>query len=165
MNLKTQEILSAIAKKFGLTITFSDGAPIRILGFSDGQPRLINSDQPESELVFAVLHTIALEVRLPLPLPWFLNRPYENDRIGETAYITRRIVRQKLNDEWRADLWALRAYALLGRYDLLSDFLTHHPDKLTILFWAWTDLLTQKLIQILNIPGRILRSLFHSTSV
>lgn len=164
MNLKTQEILSAIAKKFGLTIEMSDGNPIRISGFQDGQPRLINSDQPESELVYAILHTIALEVRIPLTMPWFLDRPYEDERIGETVYISRRILRRICNNEWRAELWTLRAYAVLGRYDLLHAFLSNHPDKLMTCFWAWTELLAQKLVQILKMPGRILRSLFHSTS-
>lgn len=165
MNPKTQELLKGIAKGGGFTIEFPDGAPIRILGFLDGQPRLINSDQPESDLVFAFLHAIALEVRLPLPMPSFLNRPYENERAGEIAYVSRRIMRQKLNNQWRASVWTMCAYIQTGRLDLLTNFLWRHPGKCPHFFLAWFGTSKARLLQILGWPGRILRSLFDPNSV
>ena len=163
MNPRTQELLTGIAKGGGFTIEFPDGAPIRISGFQDEQPRDVKPDQPDSDLVFAVLHTIALEVRLPLPMPLFLNRPYENERVGEIAYVSRRIMRQKLNDQWRADIWTMSAYINTGRLDLLSDFLRRHPERFLLFFLAWIGTLIAHLRKILNWPGRILHSLFHST--
>ena len=165
MNPQTQELLTGIAKAAGITIEFSDAAPIRIYGVPDAQPRYVNLDQAESDIVFAVLHAIALEIRLPLPMPFFLNRPYENERVGEIAYVTRRIMRQKLDFEWRADVWALCAYVQIGRLELLANFLRRHPDKLPFFFLAWFGMLKTRFVQILSWPGRILRSLFHSASV
>ena len=165
MNPKTQELLKAIAMGSGFTIEFPDGAPIRLSGFPNGQVKYVNPDQPESDLVFAVLHTIGSELDLPLPMPWFLNRPYENERVGDAAYKIKRAQQIKRNKKWRADIWALLAYSKTIRYDLLSAFLIRHPDKLPAFFWTWVGMLFQRFIQIIKAPGRILHSLFHSASV
>ena|ERR1035438_2309122 len=165
MNPKTQELLKGIAKGGGFTIEFPDGAPIRISRFPDGQPQYVNPDQPESDLVFAVLHTIALEVHLPLPMPSFLNRPYENERVGEIAYVSQRIMRQKLNNQWRAGVWTMCAYIQTGRLDLLINFLWRHPEECPHFLLAWIGTLNARLLQILSWPGKIFHSLFHSTSV
>src|SRR5208283_2874212 len=97
MNAELQTFLSGMAKCAGLTIEFPDGAPVRISGFQDGDPPfiLIPADQPDSELIFAILQKIGrVPVQsVPLHFPWFINRPYENEFAGEVAYRTRRTVR------------------------------------------------------------------------
>ncbi len=57
MNASIQTILSGLAKCAKLTIEFPDGAPVRISGFQSGDSPfiLISADQPDSELIFAIL--------------------------------------------------------------------------------------------------------------
>jgi len=56
MNPKIQNLLSDLAKCARLTVEFPEGAPIRISGYQDAAPPffLIHTDQPDSELIFAV---------------------------------------------------------------------------------------------------------------
>jgi hypothetical protein len=139
MNAKIQNLLSDIAKCVRLSLEFPDGAPIRISGYQDADAPffLISVDQPDSELIFAILQKIG---RVPVQvqienfwsrnLPWFINRPYENEAAGEVAFKARRLLRQQLNREWRAGLWALCAYVQLGCPNEFRDFLQRHPEKL-----------------------------------
>ena len=57
MNAKTQQLLSGIAQCAGLTLEFPNDAPVRISGFQhDDSPFvLISTEQPDSELIFALL--------------------------------------------------------------------------------------------------------------
>jgi hypothetical protein len=134
MTAKIQNLLSDIAKCVRLSLEFPDGAPIRISGYQDADAPffLISVDQPDSELIFAILQTIGLapaQSRSPR-FPWFLNRPYENEVAGEIAYKTRRTVRQKFNRKWHADLWALCVYPLMGCPNEYRDFVERHPEKI-----------------------------------
>jgi len=134
MNYKIQTLLSGIAKGVGLNLEFSDGASVRISGFQDDETPfiLISADQPDSELIFAILQKIGL---VPARgqvgyVPWFANLPYENEVVGEIAYKTRRTARQKFNSKWHADLWALCAYPLIGCPKEFFEFLKRHPEKI-----------------------------------
>jgi hypothetical protein len=140
MNANIQKLLLGIAKCAGLTLVFPDGAPIRISGYQDAAAPffLISADQPDSELIFAILQKIGL---VPAQangfwagkFAWYINRPYENETAGEVAYKTRRTLKQKLNREWRAGLWALCAYVQLGCPNEFQDFLKRHPEKLKLM--------------------------------
>jgi hypothetical protein len=133
MNAQTQKSLSNLAKGVGLTIDFSDCAPVRISGDEIGESDsiLVNADQPDSELIFAILQQIgSVPMRSKrLHIPWYVNRPYENEFAGEVAFRTRRVLRHKYNTEWRASLWALCAYPMIGCPNEFQEFLKRHPEK------------------------------------
>jgi len=164
MNANLRKLLSDLAKKAGLTLEFPDGAPIRISGFQDADSPffLISTEQPDSELIFAILQKIGLVPAQGASFwtgkyPWYINRAYENETAGQTAYITRRILRQKLNSEWRASLWALCAYVQIGCPKEFRDFLECHPEKLKFI----------PLISFVTLKARIgnfFRRLFHPKS-
>jgi len=42
-------------------------------------------------------------------------------------------MKQKLNLEWRANLWALCAFALIPCRTEFQDFLSRHPEKLKLM--------------------------------
>src|SRR5215469_10231203 len=136
MNPRIEKILCDLAREYGGELKFVSGLPVRFYGCQDTQSPIavINSDQPDSELIFTILHEIAhkklhCEKPYQLPMPWLLNRPYENEVIGHHAYIARRGVRRFCGQEWQADVWALLAYSLIGCPDELKDFLARHPEK------------------------------------
>jgi hypothetical protein len=138
-----------MAKCAGLTIEFPDAAPIRISGYPDDDPPfvLIAADQPDSELIFAILQKIGLVPvqNAPFHFPWFLNRPYENERVGETAYKTRRTVRQKFKRGWRAGLWTMFVYSQLPCQNEFRDFLKRHPEKMILMPVVWFCILKIRL--------------------
>jgi hypothetical protein len=65
--------------------------------------------------------------------PFYLNIPYENQKVAEIAYLTKRVLRQQFGREWQADGWALTAYILLGFSTDFTDFLIRHPRKILFL--------------------------------
>jgi hypothetical protein len=157
MNAKIQTFLSGLAKCAGLTIEFPDGAPVRISGFQDGDSpfTLISADQPDSELIFAILQKIGLipiqsDNFWPRHFPWFLNRPYENESVGTGAYKIRRTMRQKLNSEWRAGLWALCAYPQIGCPNEFRDYLKRHPEKMILMPLVWLGTLKARLTGVFS---------------
>jgi len=112
----------------------------------DGQPSeppvaTVHLDHPQHEVIFGILYEIGyfnLRFRNPRPLrlPWFIDRPYENEILGEATYKTRRALRRICGEAWRADLWALCAYCAIGCPDDFKAFLNQHPEKLPFAFLA-----------------------------
>jgi hypothetical protein len=141
LNDQTKKLLSDLAKSAGLEINFADGAFICISGFRYGESPfvLINLDQPDCDLIFAILQKIGLVASKDkfFSLPWFLNRPYENEFAGEIAYKSRRVMRQQYNLEWRASLWALTAYPHIPCNNDFSKFLRRHPEKWRLMPLVW----------------------------
>jgi hypothetical protein len=135
MNSDIQQFLSNLAGCGGLTITSPEGSPISISGYPDGEPRFVIADQPDSELIFAILKNIGLvaPVTQEPRIPWYLNRPYEIEPVGEFAYKTRRALRQKFNSQWQAGFWALYVYSLLPCQNEFLHFLKQHPRKLILM--------------------------------
>ena len=140
MNANVQKLLSGIARSIGLTLEFPDGQPVRIFGFQDAATPffLISTDQPDSELIFAMLQKIGLVPAQGASFwtgryPWYIYRSYENETAGEIVYKSRRSLKQLLNREWRAGLWALFAYVQLGCPNEFRDFLQRHPEKLKLM--------------------------------
>jgi hypothetical protein len=136
MNANTQKLLSGMAKSAGLTVEFPDNAPIRISGFQDGDCPLvlISTDQPDSELIFAILQNIGFALVpdhtfWPRHFPWYLNRIYEYEFAGDVVYKARRAMRRICNREWRARLWALCTYGWMNRPAEFQDFMKRHPEK------------------------------------
>lgn len=156
MNANVQKLLSGLAKQVGLTLEFPTGEPVRISGFQEGDPPffLISPDQPDSELIFAILQKIGLvPVRsTPLRFPSFVNRPYENERAGEIAYRTRRTVRQQFNTEQRANLWALCAYFQIGCPNELLEFLERHPEKFILMPLVLLGVIKTRMVRIFYRP-------------
>jgi hypothetical protein len=138
MNAETQKLLSDIAKCVGCKIEFKDGKPTRVFSDEFKSFHFLNFNQPDSELIFDALQKIGLVAlkrrgRQPFDFPWYLNRPYEWEFAGETAYKSRRIMKQKLNLEWCSNLWALCAYALLPCRATFVNFLSRHPEKIKLM--------------------------------
>jgi hypothetical protein len=154
MNPKLEKLLCDLAGENGGELKFATGLPVRFCGCQDTESpiALINSDQPQSELIFTILHEIGhnylhCKRQYRLPIPWFLNRPYENDFLGESAYKLRRALRRFCGQEWQADIWALFAYSLIGCPDDLKDFLNRHPKKITLMFFVIPALWKTRLIR------------------
>jgi len=167
MKAELQKFLSGLAKCANLTVEFPDNAPIRISGFNDGDEPfvLINADQPESELIFAILQKIGLvpvqnDNFWPEHFPWFLNRAYENEFAGEVAHKTRRTLRQMLPPERRADLWALYIYAQIPCDAQFVQFLKRHPEKKKFMPFVWYAILKTQVPDKFSTCIRILRSMF-----
>jgi hypothetical protein len=140
MDAKLQKLLSDLGKCVGLTLDFPDGAPIRISGYQNADEPffLISVDRPDSELIFAILQKIGLvpvqgESFWAGKFPWYINRSYENETVGDIAYKTRRALKQNLNREWRAGLWAMCVYTQVGCPNEFLDFLQRHPEKLKLM--------------------------------
>jgi hypothetical protein len=119
-------------------------APAKPFPYQDGAPPflLINSDQPDSELIFAILQKILLvQVQnddfWPQHFPWFINRPYENKFAGEVAYQTRRTMRMMFNREQKAELRALWVYARIPCIAQFVQFLKRHPEKRKMMSLVW----------------------------
>jgi hypothetical protein len=167
MNAELKTFLSGMAKCADLTIEFPDGAPIRISGYHDGDSPffLINTDQPDSELIFTILQKIGL---VPVHsdnywsnhLPSYLNHPYENEFAGEVVYKTRRAVRQKLNTKWRAGLWALCAYVQIPCAAQFVQFLKRHPEKMILMPLVWYGIQKTQIQGKFSTSFRILYCMF-----
>ena len=161
MNEKTMKLLSGVAKCAGLEIESPDDASIRISGFQHGDTSVvfISTKQPDSDLIFNILQKIGQVAthpdNSPLPFPWYINRPYENESAGEVVYKTRRILQQKLNLEWRANLWALCAYRQIGCPHEFKDFLTRHPEKLKLMLLLLLGEFKTWLVRFIKFPIKL----------
>jgi hypothetical protein len=167
MNDELKSFVSGLAEHVGLTIEFPDGGPIRISGYQDDDPPfvLISVDQPESELIFAILQKIGLASVnegnfWEKHLPWFLNRPYENETAGDVAYKIARTMKQKFNKENRADRWALLIYAQIPRAAEFVHFLKRHPEKMKLMPFVWFAFVKSQASGKVSTCFRILRCLF-----
>ena len=136
MNPRTQELLCRIANESNGELKFDPGLPIRLADSQDSGHTVAFFDVnlPDSELIYRILHAVRLHhVNLrppkPLPMPFFVNRPYETEFAGEVAYKTRRALRRFCSKEWQADLWACCAYYELGCPQEFKAFLAEHPEK------------------------------------
>ncbi|MCX6896219.1 MAG: hypothetical protein NTZ16_12120 [Verrucomicrobia bacterium] len=157
MNIRTQTVLSGIAGKSGLAIHYSD--VVRISGFQDAPDSIeIGMEQPDSEIIHAILQAIgrAQVTGMPFKYPWYVNRPYENQTAGDIVYKTRRMLRIKCDRKWRADLWALCAFPMLGCRNEFKDFLERHPKKLILMPLVILAFLKQRLGRFLKKPFRFL---------
>jgi hypothetical protein len=167
MDDELKNFLSGLAKHTGLTIEFPDGEPIRISGYQDDDPPfvLISVDQPEYELIFAILQKIGLASVnennfWAKHLPWFLNRSYENVAVGDVAYKMARTIKQKFNKENRADRWALLIYAQIPRAAEFAQFLKRHPEKMKLMPFVWFACVKSQAPGKVSTCFRILRCLF-----
>ena len=143
MTTGVQIKLVALAKEVGLK---TESTKEMLVLFREGQPSEapvaeIHLDHPQHEVIFTVLHEIGhFYIRSrnprPLPIPRFANRPYENEILGEAAYKVRRGIRQKCNENWQTDLWAMCAYCQIGCPDDLNAFLKQHPEKAPLFYTA-----------------------------
>lgn len=140
MNLKIQKKLCAIARYAGTELNFTEGMPIRFYGcqHTNAPIAVINSDRPQCEQIFTALHEIGHFIHHyqkdhKLPIPSLINRPYENEFLSAVTYRAKRIMWQKFNSEWQADLWALCAFCALGCPQDLQEFLRRHPEKLKLM--------------------------------
>jgi len=120
---------------------------------------VIHLNQPQSELIFTILHEIGHWVlhskyACPLQMPWYVNRPYENETVADIAYKAKRALRQKYGKEWQADLWALIAFQMVGTKDDIKAFLIQHPEKIPLFLMAVAALV---IIRI----GKFIRKLVH----
>jgi hypothetical protein len=161
MNAEIQKKLVALAAEDGLeTETAKDTLLLsRASQHSEAPLAVIHLDQPQHEVIFAFLHALGhfvLRYKNPRPIsmPWFVNRPYENETVGEIAYKTRRTLRLKLGKEWQADFWALCAYRLIGCPDDLKAFLKQHPEKRPLFLMAVAG-------HVKSSIGKFIRTLFH----
>lgn len=171
MKTQNQTVLVGLAKCAGLTIEFPENAPIRVSGFpNEDSCTLIDAGQAESELLFAVLQKIGIVAagNREIPLPWFINRPYENQFAGEVTYVTRRTLRRILSPEKRADLWALCTYCECGWLCEFHDFLKRHPERLKMMPYVWCGLVKnpdpRKILICLNISWSVVSVLFARKS-
>jgi hypothetical protein len=153
MEPKIEKLLCDLARVHGGELKFATGLPVRFYGCQDTESPIavINSDQPQSELIFTILHEIAHKAlhcqrQYRLPIPWFLNRPYENEVVGENVYKLRRALRLHCGQEWQADIWALCAYSLIGCPDDLKNFLQRHPEKMHLLLFVLPGIWKTRLI-------------------
>src|ERR1700722_19494650 len=161
MNPEIEKLLCDRATAAGAELRFAPGQPIRVYDSQDDASpiALIDADQPRSELIYVILHAIGhnylhFRKHYKLPIPWFLNRPYENEMLGDAVYKSRRALKLFCGKEWQTDLWALTAYYEIGCLHDLEDFLTRHP-KMAGFMWfikpaVWKTRLIQGLQRILH---------------
>jgi len=167
MNGELKTFFSGLAKCAGLTIEFSDGAPIRISGYQDGDSPfiLISVDQPDCDLIFTILQKIGL---VPAQsnnfwsghFPWFLNRAYENEIAGEIAYKSRWAMLQIFNKERRADLCALIIYSQIPCTVQFTQFLKRHPEKMKLMPLVWYGIIKSPMPRKFLTCYRILYCMF-----
>jgi len=146
MNAELLKKMAAWAGQLGLKLEITTD---HLVLSPDGQDSpspvaLISLDQPQHEVIFSFLFEIGhfeLHVRHPyqLRMPWFINRPFENEILGDATYKTRRLLRLKFGHKWQADFWALCAYRKIGCPDDLKAFLMQHPEKLPLFVLAITS--------------------------
>jgi len=136
MNAELLKKMVAWAGQFGLKLEITNDHLVLSPDGQDSQPpaAVISLDQPQHEVIFRFLFEIGyfeLHVRHPyqLRMPWFINRPFENETLGDATYKTRRLLRLKFGHKWQAALWALFAYPKIGCPHDLKDFIQQHPEK------------------------------------
>ncbi len=120
VNLKPeiQDKLTGIAKSVGLELEFVEGLPVRFYGCQHVEVPLavINSDQPQCEQIFTILHEIAhyeLHCKRTFTIKTrFSQCCIPSQLLAEIAYRAKRVCGQ-FGREWQADGWALTAYFLL----------------------------------------------------
>jgi len=161
MNAEILKKMVALAAEVGVTIATPKDTLLLFCGcqHSELPVAIIDLNQPQHEVIFTFLREIShftpqFKNPRPLRMPWFINRPFENEILGEAAYKTRRALRQKLGKEWQADLWALCAYCQIGCPDDLKLFLKQHPEKRPIYLLALAGHAKTRI-------GKFIRKLFH----
>ena len=140
-----------MAGKSGLAVHYSD--VVRISGFQDAPDSIeIRMEQPDSEIIHAILQGIgrAQVTSMPFKYPRYINRPYENKTAGEIVYKARRVLRNKCDRKWRADLWALCAFPMIGCRNEFQDFLERHPEKFILIPLIILAFLKQRLVRFLK---------------
>ena len=164
MNPQFKNWLSEFAECTGATVEFPDAMPVLVTGREDGQPcsLTVTLDQPESDLIFNILCAIGHFAFLngnprPWPLPWWLNRPYENETLGDLAYKAKRALRWNLNPKWQTELWAMGVYCQLPLPQQLASFFKRHPEKKKLLWLFWYGALVSPSVQKFQTCWRILR--------
>lgn len=167
MTGQLQTLLSDTGRIFDLKIEFPESMPVRISGFKHGQSRsvLISSEMPDSELIFAILQKIGLVAaqKQAFPMPWYLNRSYENELAGEIAYKTRRTVRHAFNSDWRARTWALLMYVHLPCAAEFIKFLRGHPEERKLVPLAWYGIQKSPMPGASRASAIIILAMFTST--
>jgi hypothetical protein len=152
--------LTGLAEQAGLTLEFPTGEPIRLSGFRDGDSPFFEFDpnQPDSNLILNILQKVGLVPmrETPVHLPWFIDRPYENERVGEIAHKSRRAIRQKYNLEMRARLWAMCAFFQIASYPEMNDFLERNPKYWLLIPIIVYAMLKTLFVKILSMPFEIL---------
>ena len=139
MNPKIQKLLCDLAQHAGTELIFADGLPTRFYGcqHTEAPIAVINSDLPQCEQIFTILHEIGhfvLHHKKPhsLPIPALINRPYENKHLAEATYKIKRALRVSFGQEWQADLWATCAFFEIGCPDDFHEFFKRHPRKMKL---------------------------------
>lgn len=157
MKPEIQKKLCEVARIAGTELHFAEGMPVRFYGcqHTDSPIAVINSELPDSEQIFTILHEIGhcvlhYKKDHKLPIPSFINRPYENELLSDAAYKTKRMLRQKLNSEWQADCWALCAFLQLGAREEFQDFLRRHPEKVKLVLVAIPGIWKARLVKALK---------------
>jgi len=151
----------ALAAEVGVTIETPKDTLLLFCGCQHSEPpvAVIPLDQPQHDVIFTFLREIShftpqFKNPRPLRMPWFINRPYENEILGEATYKTRRVLRRKCGEAWHADLWAMTAFPLVGTKDDLKAFLEHHPEKRILYSFALVGHVTAGM-------QKFVRKLFH----
>jgi hypothetical protein len=131
MDTQHQKWLSKFAECAGVEIEFPEGSPIRITGRVNDEPFpiAVKPDQPDCDLLTSQNHQL-------WPFPWYLDRPYQNEFLGDAVFKTRRILKQKLNLRWRSKYWAICVYCQTGWHKEFGTFLKRHPEKMK-LWWLF----------------------------
>jgi hypothetical protein len=156
-----QKTLVALAEEIGLKTQITGETWVLRRGGQPSEPpvAVVHLDHPQPEVIFAILLEIGrFYIRFrnprPLPMPSFVNRPYENEILGDAAYKIRRAIRLKCGEVWQANLWALCAYGAIGCPDDLKAFLEQHPEKLPFVLLAMAGHVKFRI-------GKFIRKLFH----
>jgi hypothetical protein len=157
INAEILKKLAALAEEVGATVETPND---KLLLYSDHQhsePPVasIPLDQPQRDVIFAFLREISrftpqIKNTHLLRMPWFINRPFENETVGEIAYKTRRAVRQKCGKAWQADFWAMTVFPFVGTKDDMKAFLEQHPEKRVIYLCALAGHVTAKIQRLFH---------------
>jgi hypothetical protein len=165
MNAEIQKKLVALADEAGMNVESAQNMPPSFCGCQHTQApiAIIDPNQPQHEQIFTFLHELGHFVlhykhSHPVRMPWYLNRPYKNEILGEAAYATRRALRLKLGKEWQADLWAMCLFCQLGCPDDLKAFLKQHPEKRPLFYLAVVGHVKTRI-------GKSIHKLFHLYTV
>lgn len=168
MNAEIQRRLCDLARAAGTELKFIEGLPIHIYGcqHTEAPIAVINSDLPQCEQIFTILHEIGhfvlhCKTSRSLPMPLFVNRPYKNEIMAEIAYKTRRTIRRKFDKEWQADLWAFCAFFEIGCRNDFQEFLRRHPDKTKFLLLVFPVILKIRLTKLFK---KLLRAVIPKTA-
>jgi hypothetical protein len=153
LNPEIQKKLCEIARQAGTELHFAEGMPISFHGcqHTEAPIAVINSELPDSEQIYTILHEIGhamlhYKKDYKLPIPWFINRPYENEFLSDASYKTKRILKQKMNAEWQADCMALCYFCQLGARQEFQEFLQSHPEKTKLMLVVIPSILKNRLV-------------------